>query len=442
MKQFIRNLVVSALSNLSRRTLAKHNPNVVAITGNIGKTTTKDYIYSFLKYKYGDGVRASLKSENSEFGVNLTILGVKNAWGNVFAWLKIIWQSYLDLFKDLPYPKILVLEVGADKPGDISYITSIVKPEMVVLTAFQKSPTHGEFFLNIDQHINEKKVLVDRMEDNGFIVFNYDDKIMRAIAEEKKRECETVQLYSYGTSGEANVIVLENTNLYNEDAEVVGMKTRLGINFPHLVEEIELRLPGIVGDAHTYSIAAAVCICILNGFTKEEIIEASKGLEFAKSRMRLLNGVNKLRIIDDSYNSSPKAAINAIDTVSKILSKGKKIAVLGHMAELGAKTENEHFNIGLLASRFFDSIIVSGKYNEFYLEGIRAGKFDLSKVFLAKDPKEVLSILSDNNLLKPYDLLLVKGSQSARLEKVVVELLENPIDREEVCRQDPEWLKR
>lgn len=446
MKKFIRNFVVNALSNLSRRTLAKYHPNVIGITGNVGKTTTKDYIYSFLKFKYGDDVRASAKSENSEFGVNLTILGEKNVWNSGFAWVKMIVKNYLNLFREIHFPKILVLEIGADKPGDIRYITGIVRPDLVVLTAFQKSPTHGEYFLNIDQHVNEKKVLVDRMKDNGVLVFNADDEVMTNIAKDKADEKQDgkneVKFFSYGTNHEANVVILENSNLYNDDAEIIGMKVRFGLNFGTIAEEIEIRIPEVVGDAHTYSMAAAICISFLNGYSKEEIINAAKEVELSKSRMRVLEGVNKTKIIDDSYNSSPKAAQNAIETVAKILSKGKKIAILGHMAELGKKTEHEHFEIGLLAARNFDYIILSGRYNEFFLEGVRAAKFDLAKCFLAQNSDEVLKIISENNLLKSYDLVLVKGSQSARLEKVVVELLHDPVDQDKVCRQDSEWLKR
>jgi UDP-N-acetylmuramoyl-tripeptide--D-alanyl-D-alanine ligase len=207
-------------------------------------------------------------------------------------------------------------------------------------------------------------------------------------------------------------------------------------------EDIELRFVGILGEAHVYSLACGLLVSLLNGFEKEDVLAAVKNFEFTKSRMRLLPGINDSRIIDDSYNSSPKAAENAIETVSKILTKGKKIAVLGHMAELGDKTKGEHFKIGFLASKVFDIIILSGRYNDYFLEGVREGKFDLKNLYLAEGFGEVLEIFGKNVLLKSNDLVLVKGSQSARLEKVVAELLINPRDREEVCRQDKEWLHR
>jgi UDP-N-acetylmuramoyl-tripeptide--D-alanyl-D-alanine ligase len=450
MKKFFRTRVVNMLSNLSRRTLSKYDPVVIAVTGNIGKTTTKDYIYSFLNTKNSqnqeDFVRASQKSENSEFGMNLTILGEKNPWNSATGWIKIILRNFINLYRTKKYPKVLVLEVGADKPGDIKFLTSIIKPDLVVLTAFQETPTHGEFFSSVEQHINEKKYLVERMKKDGVIVYNADDEVMSKIAEEKKLKSPKIEIFSFGQETDANISILENTNLYNEEADIIGTKIKLGINFKNFSDEIELRILDVVGEAQAYSVAAAVCVAILNNFKKEDLLNVVRNFErnfiLSKSRMRILQGVLDSTIIDDSYNSSPKASLNAIETVSKILSKGKKIAVLGHMAELGEKTKQEHIKVAELAAKVFDIIIFSGRYNEFYLEGVRNAKTDLSKVFLTKDSNDVLKIMSENDLIRENDLILIKGSQSARLEKVVVELLVNPRDREEVCRQDKEWVNR
>lgn len=449
MKTLFRNLIVNILSYESRKILKKFRPYVISITGNVGKTTTKDYIAHFLESKFNteisEDVRASKKSENSEFGVNLTILGEENAWGNVFRWFGIILRNYFKILFGKKYPKILVLEIGADKPGDISYITSIIKSDMVVLTAFQESPSHGEFFLNIEQHILEKRVLVDRMKKNGIIVYNSDDKVMTNMAHAKRSEDHTIKIYSYGYNS-TNVNIVEVTNLYDEDALIVGTKAKFDINLDHNNFDLELRLYGVVGAAHVYSLASAVTVALLSGFQKEEIINAVETLVqdgvVSKSRMRLLKGVNQISIIDDTYNSSPKAAINAIETVSQILVKGKKIGIFGHMAELGEKTRQEHFNVGYRASSVFDILIFSGRHNEYYLEGVREGRFDLDKVYLCSDGLDVLYTLYENDLISTNDLLLVKGSQSARMEKVVVGLLENEEDQEFVCRQEVEWIKR
>lgn len=441
MKRWLRNKVVNILSWQSRLMLRKHRPFIIGVTGNLGKTTTKDYIFNFLKHKFKSDVRASEKSQNSEFGVNLTILGEKNAWNSPVAWTKMLLRNFWKIKFEKKYPKILVLEVGADKPGDIRYITSIAKPDMVVLTAFQASPSHGEFFLNIDQHINEKKHLATILRRGGFLIYNSDDEIMSTIAQEKKERDNSIKLYDFGQNANS-VRIIETANLYDDDAEIVGIKIKFRINIENNDEDLEIRIFGVLGGAQSYSVAAGLVVAYLMEMKKTEILESVNKFEFAKSRMRVFSGVNHSKIVDDTYNSSPKACMNAFDTISKIMTKGKKVVILGHMAELGKKTKEEHFNIGQLAAKTFDTIVLSGRHNEYFLEGIRSVGYDLSKVFLCDGPEQVNKTVEENNLIKEGDIVLIKGSQSARLEKVVVNFLMNPHDTDNVCRQENEWEKR
>jgi UDP-N-acetylmuramoyl-tripeptide--D-alanyl-D-alanine ligase len=446
MRAILRSLIVKILSSISRKMLKKHKPFIIAITGNIGKTSSKDCIYNMLSQKYGSLVRGAQKTENSEFGVNLTILGEKNAWNNPFGWIKIIIKSIFKYWFVSSYPEILVLEVGADKPGDIKYITSIFSPDVVVLTAFQKSPTHGEFFLNEEQHILEKKSLLDGIKRNGTVVYNMDDEIMSRIASEAAMEHENIKLISYGTNELSNVQISGSEYMYDEVSIITGMVVSCRIKFEEMDFVFSTKFPSVLGASHTYCLASAIGVALLNDFSQEEVIKFSNnvfgGEMISKSRMRLLKGINNSIILDDTYNSSPKAAENFIEAGSKVVCKGKKIIVLGHMAELGKNTKFEHFNIGLLATRVADYIILSGRYNAHFLEGIRFGKFDLDRVYMMEDAGQVIKLLKKLDLVKENDLIMLKGSQSARLEKVVVSLLQSKKDKNLVCRQDAEWEKR
>jgi UDP-N-acetylmuramoyl-tripeptide--D-alanyl-D-alanine ligase len=118
------------------------------------------------------------------------------------------------------------------------------------------------------------------------------------------------------------------------------------------------------------------------------------------------------------------------------------VVVLGHMAELGQNGELEHKKIARLAAEVADKIIFLGRHNEWYLNGLRETKFDLENVFLAKDFEEAKHIIHQNIDLQAGEIILLKGSQSARVEKVVVSLLKNPKDRKQVCRQEKEWQTR
>jgi len=447
MKDKLKEWVVKILTWESEIILGKFKPRLITITGNVGKTTTKDFIYAVLKSPWkgthmersgmsGD-VRAAEKSQNSEFGVCLTILGEKNAWNNPSAWFKLLTVGFVkEYFKK--YPEKLILEIGADHSGDIKHITSFVKPDVVVLTAFQKTPTHGEFFHTIEQHIREKKYLVDAIKPGGTVVYNADDEVMNKMARSVEG-LRDVKLISFGKSESANVRISESKNIYDSEQEVLGTRVKLGAGG----RTLEVDLIGVLGEAQNFSLAAAVGVGLVEGMSLQAVGESIKN-NFAPtpSRMRILRGVNNSKILDDSYNASPIAVENAVSVLKNTFIRGKKIVVLGHMAELGEKTRDVHIEQAVNVASVADVIIFSGKYNEHYLEGARQAKFPVEKIFIAQDANEVNRIVLENNLLKEWDLLFVKGSQSARLERVVTEFLFDKRDTEKVCRQDVEWKLR
>jgi UDP-N-acetylmuramoyl-tripeptide--D-alanyl-D-alanine ligase len=416
MKDRLKSWVVKILTKESELVLNKFKPRVIAITGNVGKTTTKDFVYCVLRS--AGNVRAAEKSQNSEFGVCLTILGEKNAWNNPAAWFKLLTagflKEYLGNLAGKKYPKKLILEVGADHSGDIKHITSFVKPDVVVLTAFQKTPTHGEFFQTIEQHIREKKYLVDAIKTGGTIVYNADDEVMNKMARSVEG-LKDVKLISFGKSEGANVRISDSKNIYDSEQEVLGTRMKLSV----VGETLEVDLIGVLGEAQNYSLAAAVAVGMTEGLDLQIMGDSIKN-NFAPtpSRMRILRGINGSKLLDDSYNASPVAVENAVTVLQNTFVKGKKIVVLGHMAELGDKTRDSHIEQAKNIASVADVIIFSGRYNEYYLEGVRQAKFPAEKIFLAGNAREVNKIIAENNLLKENDLLFVKGSQSARLENV------------------------
>src|SRR5690606_26085163 len=128
----------SVISWQAKTILSKYKPKVVAITGSVGKTSTKDAVYLVLTNFFT--VRKSQKSFNSEIGVPLTIIGCGSGWNSAYLWLKNILKGFsLIIFKH-KYPEWLVLEVGADRPGDIKSIAKWLKPDVVVITRISEVP--------------------------------------------------------------------------------------------------------------------------------------------------------------------------------------------------------------------------------------------------------------------------------------------------------------
>ena len=163
MKKFVKKIIIWCLVQVSRGILWKYNPKIIAVTGSVGKTSTKDAVYTVLKNE--GSIRRSEKSFNSEFGIPLSIIGEKSGWGSLFAWILIIFSGIGKiLIRDDKYPKTLVLEVGADKPGDISSVAKWLKPDVVVITRFPEIPVHIEFFPTLDSLIEEKISLAKYMK--------------------------------------------------------------------------------------------------------------------------------------------------------------------------------------------------------------------------------------------------------------------------------------
>src|ERR1035437_7829614 len=181
MKNAIKKIIVLILSWQAHQVLKKYQPKIIAVTGSVGKTSTKDAIFSVLSPSRH--IRKSDKSFNSEIGVPLTILGCDNGWNNPFIWFSNILHGFSLLISKHEYPDWLVLEVGADRPGDIKDLTSWLKPDITVVTRFGKTPVHVEFFENREELIREKSYLVENLNRGGAAILNYDDEDVQAFGQ-------------------------------------------------------------------------------------------------------------------------------------------------------------------------------------------------------------------------------------------------------------------
>jgi UDP-N-acetylmuramoyl-tripeptide--D-alanyl-D-alanine ligase len=162
--------------------LRVYKPRIVAITGSVGKTSTKDAIYSVLAPHVF--VRKSEKSFNSEIGIPLTILGRPNAWNNPFGWLENLIDGLVLIVWRTKYPEWLVLEVGADRPGDISSVAKWLRADIVVITRLPDVPVHVEFFDSPEDVIREKASLLRALKPDGTFVANADDEKVLALRDD------------------------------------------------------------------------------------------------------------------------------------------------------------------------------------------------------------------------------------------------------------------
>ena len=188
----MRKLIQLKLKVLAKLILKKYKPKIIGITGSVGKTSTKEAVYTVLASKFN--VRRNIKNYNNEIGLPLTIIGLDSPGRSIFGWIGIFLKAgKLILFKDKNYPEILVLEMGVDRPGDMKYLISITRSDISIITLI--SHTHEEYFGDIKEIQKEKGLLIEKIKPGGWAILNFENEMTKQIAKKSR-----VKLLSYGFS--------------------------------------------------------------------------------------------------------------------------------------------------------------------------------------------------------------------------------------------------
>ncbi len=430
MQNFLKKIVITILTWQARVVILHYKPKVIAVTGSVGKTSTKDAIFTALsRFKK---VRKSEKSYNSEIGIPLTILGLENGWNNPLIWLKNIIKGFGRMCYVKTYPEWLVLEVGAGKPKDITSVTAWLSPDVAVITHFPDRPVHIEFFGNVEKIIEEKSALAFALKKNGTLILNHDDAKVYALHEKVDRKS-----VSYGKSENSTYKATYPSYIYSN-----GSKIPSGINFKLVYDgnTFPVTLHNIIGFHYIDSALAALAVSNEIGCDLLGSIETLAAYTAPPGRLSLIAGINGSTIIDDSYNSSPLATIAALSTLKNIEAK-RKIAVLGDMLELGKITEEAHREIGREARDIVDMLVTVGPRAKFIANGALDAGFASDKIKIFDNSFQAVEFLKEN--LSQSDLVLVKGSQGVRLEKIVAAIIAEPnLAPKLLARQDKEWQNR
>lgn len=432
-KNIFKKLIVTIITWQAKLVLKRYKPKIIAITGSVGKTSTKDAIYTVLsKFKT---VRKSQKSFNSEIGLPLTILGYPNGWSNPFIWIENILQGFLLILFKQSYPEYLILEVGVGKPGDIkNNVAPWLNPDMVVITRFPDKPVHVEFFESVESIIEEKSALAFALKPDGVLILNHDDEKVYNIHNKANR-----RTVSYGINSNATY---KATYPVYINTELNGVEVTSGISFKleHDGHTFPVMLPNLIG-MHSVGFAlAAIAVAFEAGCDLLQSINYIGEYRTPQGRLSLIEGINNSTIIDDTYNSSPVAALAAVEILNEMKGK-RKIAVLGDMLELGKFTEEEHKNLGAEVSKVADMIVVVGPRARFIAEGALESGFNKKELYSFDSSKTVAKFLI--GVVEKGDLVLIKGSQGVRLERAVEAVMAHPEDSSRLlCRQEKEWKVR
>ena len=426
MKTVLKKIIVVIITLEARMVLWRYKPQIAAVTGSVGKTSTKDAVAAVLAGEFK--IRKSQKSFNSEIGVPLVVLGCENAWLNPFLWLWNIFRGLVLMFWAPNYPKWLVLETGVDRPGDMKKMSSWLKPHIVVFTALSDIPTHVEFFASPKAVAKEKSEILKKLEVDDFFVLNSDDDTVYDLKEKTK-----AKILTYGF-GEGADLVASNYKI---------MADQHGINFKVDCEgtSIPVRLFNVFGKHHVYPALAALAVGRAVGLNFVDMGNSLNSYESPPGRFKPIEGVKNSLILDDSYNSSPLALAAALETMGEMEAK-RKIAVLGDMLELGKYAIEAHKSMAEFIIKAGVSIVFAvGPRAKFIAEGLRELNFPVENIFEFSTSQE--AGIKAQDIIEEGDLVLIKGSQSMRMEKIVEEIMAHPENKEKLlARQEKAWKNR
>lgn len=414
--------------------LKKYKPFIIGITGSVGKSSTKEAIYVVLKKHFN--VRRSLKNYNNEIGVPLTILGRLSPGKSLAGWLRVFWMAIGSIwFPEKNYPKIVILEMAADHPGDIKYLTKMAPCQIGIVTAI--GPSHLEFFKNIENVIKEKQIIVSHLPSRGWAILNADDQ--RVLTMKEKTEAKVL---TFGFSEKADVraleIEIEQDLSSTEYPKINGLRFKM----KYSGSVVPVFLPNTLNRSAIYSALAAAAVGLIFDLNLIEISEALKNFELPPGRMKPIIGIKNTLIIDDTYNSSPKAVVAALEALEeiKVFGGAKKWVILGDMLELGDHSVKEHCKIGeLIAEKSFDYLLTFGPEAKNIAEAAKEAGMDEGKIKIFEEQKKLSQFLKEN--INSGDIILIKGSQGMRMENVVKEIMAEPQRaRQLLVRQTEEWL--
>lgn len=366
----------TALLQLARREREDLRATVIGITGSTGKTCTKDLTAAVLSARFS--VVASPASFNNEVGLPLTILSATEQ------------------------TEALVCEMGSRGPGHIRLLCDVARPQIGVVT--NVGVAHMGLFGSRAVLRDAKAELPESLPSDGTAVLNGDDEVVRSFAE--RTPASNIVLFGTGPRDQvmgADISVSRDTGLAEFELVTPGGSAR-----------VRLPVPGehMVADA-----LAAAAVGWSLGVSAEEAARAIAQASVSQGRMQTRR-LGRITLVDDSYNANPTSMAAALKAARWMAGDSRCIAVLGHMAELGSIAGQEHERIGELAARLgIDELVVVGVEARLIAVGAKREGVEPERIHICDDVSQAIELLS--RLVRPGDVVLIKASRVARLERVV-----------------------
>jgi len=364
----------AALGDIAGYVRRKFNIPVIAVTGSNGKTTAKDMIAAVLAKKFK--VLKNIGTKNNHIGLPVTVLE-------------------LDASYDFA-----VLEIGTNHFGEVSYLGNIACPNIGIITNVGSS--HLEYLGSPQGVLKEKISLMKCLNSPKIAILNADDNLLKPKISGKTG---ARNIFSFGIKHKADFMASQIK------------ATQCGIEF--LVNRKHRFTLKTLGRCNIYNALAAIVVARLMGMEYNVIAKALRDFTFPQSRLNLIE-VNRIRFIDDTYNSNPLSLKEALDALAGFKARGRKIFVMGDMLELGRHTGLSHCQAGKYAAKICDAFIGVGKSSLLAAKSAKKEGLAREKVFHCGTACQARQVLFDKVLPTPDDIILVKGSRGMKMEEVLI----------------------
>jgi UDP-N-acetylmuramoyl-tripeptide--D-alanyl-D-alanine ligase len=368
---------LTALQQLAAHWRAQMNAVTVGITGSVGKTTTKETVANVLAQQY-----VTLRSEgnlNNEIGLPLTLLRLS------------------------PEHQRLVVEMGMYALGEIARLCELARPRIGVVT--NVGPTHLERLGSIERIAQAKSELPQALPsaaEGGVAILNADEPLVLAMAGMTR-----ARVFTYGLN--------PDSHLWADEIESHGLDG-IGFRLHYGSEAFHIRLP-MLGRHSVHTALRGAAVGLVDGLGWTEILS---GLQEVRGQLRLMvvPGLRDTMLIDDTYNASPDSMLAALNLLAEIANTShRSIAVLGDMYELGSYEEAGHRLAGGRAAQVVTKLITVGQRSRWTADEALACGMRRADVYPVESSVDAVAVLQ--GLMRPGDVVLIKGSRAAAMEGIV-----------------------
>lgn len=390
-----------AFYRMAKNYLKQFDVKKIAVTGSSGKTTTKDMLECMLSSKYK--TIANFENYNNDIGVCLTVFKVDHT------------------------TEVAVFEMGMNHLGEIHLLADIIRPDIACITNVGNA--HIGNLGSRDNILKAKMEITDFMDENSILVYNIDNDMLAALADQET----PYRKLAAGYNAEQDGLIMVILNQSGEESVVESSPAASGeegITFILRYDDenmmFYLPVPGVYNASNA---AVATGCALLAGMDLMECSNAIMSLDLTKNRMSIMRS-GALKILDDTYNANPDAMEAAIDVLASTYGR-RRVAVLADMLELGSASEELHRKTGeYAANKKIDVLAAVGEEAAFIADGAEAADQEM-KVFRFRNPDEFKEHASE--VFVAEDVVLVKGSHSTHMDTVVdfLKSLGSELDRKE-----------